>query len=93
MQEATAPETSTRKLKFLIDKLKPEKLRKAFPLFFFRREKKMKRGQKENADVKVWNKETCYLWDSIRLEILELLHKQNKDFVLICVDHSGKEGK
>lgn len=53
----------------------------------------MKRGQKENADVKVWNKETCYLWDSLRLEILELLHKQNKDFVLVCYERNGKEGK
>ena len=53
----------------------------------------MKRGQKENADTRVWNKETCYLWDSIRLEILELLHKQNKDFVLVCYERNRKEGK
>lgn len=70
------------------------KVKKSFSAFLFQKgEEKMKRGQKENVDTHVWNKETCYLWDSLRLELLELLHKQNKDFVLVCYERKGKEGK
>lgn len=43
---------------------------------------------KDSIDPTVWNEHTVFLWDSLRMEILEFLKKRNTDIIITC-----KEGE
>ena len=42
----------------------------------------------DSIDPSVWNEHTVFLWDSLRIEILEALKKRNTNIIITC-----KEGK
>lgn len=39
---------------------------------------------RDSVDTTVWNEHTIFLWDSLRIEILEALKKRNTDIIITC---------
>lgn len=39
---------------------------------------------KDSIDPSVWNEHTIFLWDSLRMEILEALKKRNTNIIITC---------
>ncbi len=60
-----------------------------FPAFLLLRGEYM--GKSKQTEMALWDKNTRYLWDSIRLEVLELMHKKRVDIRIVCYENNKKE--